>query len=150
MSRRLDRVTNRGLDRLEDAIKESGGALSKEWIERDPDQAAFSQADDPTTWFSLMDAASGSPEEPSDNGATPERAQLATPLRYDHPVRLPPRPWGSTRRRARAWGGVALVVILLSAVGVFDYGLGVVLVLALAACRAGFALWENVGPGEEA
>jgi hypothetical protein len=153
MSRRLDHVTERGLHRLETAIKESGGELSGAWIERDPDQAAFTEADSAETWYWLVEGAREAREEGSKDpqrraSDAPEGARLAAPDRYGRRVRLPPRPWGSTRRRALAWSGVALVVILLTVAGAFDYGLAVVLVIAFAACRAGWALWENVGPGD--
>jgi hypothetical protein len=158
MSTRLDRVTERGLRRLKTAIKESGGELSGAWIQRDPDQGSFTKDSDAEAWYWLVEGATRAREQGSKDAHTrdadtrdadkPKTARLDAPDRYGRKVSLPPRPWGSTRRRALAWGGFALAVILLTVAGVFDYGLGVVLVLAFAAFRAGWALWENVGPGD--
>jgi hypothetical protein len=91
---RIDRVRNRALRLLRTAFKESGGRLSRDWVERDPDLEALR---DPAnaSWRELVYWPGKVP--------TGERVPVPPLDERGQPTVLPPGPWPLLRLRILLW-----------------------------------------------
>jgi hypothetical protein len=140
---RRARIERRALRNLDRGIREAAGALSRQWVENDPDMRAFRQWKQTKAsngfmafeahpdWQKIVDRAPSaitSPRHKMTAAPSPKENQVASvPLadarqrwRDDNPAgvptKAPARPWGSARVRKWLWlGSLALTLVALVA-----------------------------------
>jgi hypothetical protein len=126
---------------LDLALKDSGEQLSPGWVERDPDQKVFGDAED-SEWLRLLGRFEERPE------LTPLGVKDVTSVERDT-VPYPARPWGDPVERAR-WWLVALAIALGAAAAVARWAPAWYWLIPLGFAafffwRLRYATWESRG-----